>query len=69
VYERTPFEYGDAKVIVAASRRGELRLNFDSTVYASFAECDVTGEYVLGENSAEYFICKTDVNFTCDNIK
>lgn len=69
VYERTPFCEGESKVIVAASRRGELRLNFDNTVYAALSDCDAVGEFVIGENSAEYFTCKMDVEFTRDNIK
>ncbi len=69
VYERTPFENGDTKVIVAASRTGELKLNFEGSAYASLAECNVTGEIVISEGGAEYFICGSDVNFTKDNIR
>ena len=43
--------------------------NFDETVYAALSDCDAVGEFVIGENSAEYFTCKMDVEFTRDNIK
>jgi len=69
VYERTPFDKGNCKVIVAASRRGELKLSFDDTVCAALAECNVNGEYVIGESSAEYFICDVGIKFTLENIK
>lgn len=69
VYERTPFGEGDRKVIVASSRKGELHLDFDDTVCAALSECNITGEHMIGEGCAEYFICGKDVKFTRDNIK
>ncbi|MBQ4097067.1 MAG: glycoside hydrolase family 13 protein, partial [Clostridia bacterium] len=69
VYERTPFGEGDRKVIVASSRKGELHLDFDDTVCAALSECNITGEHMIGEGCAEYFICGKDVKFTRDKIK
>ncbi len=60
IYERTPYTGGDTKVIVAASRRGDLRLKFERETYAALEEVHFTGEFIVRENRAEYFICKAD---------
>ncbi len=64
VYERTPCDKGDTKVIVAASRTGSLKLSFSSSTRAALAEYDFTGEYTVDENCAEYFICASDTKVT-----
>ena len=68
VYERTPYGEGNTKVIVAASRRGKLRLNFYGSVFAALAGCEVFGECVIGENEAEYFVCPAELEITKENL-
>lgn len=62
VYVREPYDKGDEKIIVAASRSGKLNVKFPEKVRKLYGADELVREYTVDEGGVEYFACPCDMN-------
>lgn len=63
IYVREPYNGGDEKIIVAASRIGKIELKFPEKVRKLYGADELVSVCTIEEGGVEYFACPVDMEF------